>query len=1324
MDSTTIPYPNPNYEKPKNGYPIGGIQVEFPYQPYGSQLAFMCRVISTLDRAQRDGHCHALLESPTGTGKSLSLLCSAIAWQQNYKLKNQYANLSHSKPNPEAMTDPLACGGGFIPESQPSGVPPSTNAETAKSATNNKNQKKKNAPTIFYASRTHSQISQVIGEYRKTAYRVPMAVLASRKHYCTNKHVRGKENVDEECKLLLGNRDVGCPEFKNMHKVKAHPSLQKGGCHEVHDIEDLVKVGQIVRGCSYYAARSMADDAQLVFCPYSYIINPVIRGAMEVDIKGAIVILDEAHNIEDISRDAGSIDIEEDILLKLQMELGQLCSVNAMIYQPLSEMTQDLISWIERRKTTLAKREFQHYCSIWTGDKALRELQEANISQQCFPILLDCATKAIKAATDTESEVPHLSGMSVITLEGLFSSLTYFFSRNGCHVFDYQLALRRYVKKDAKTSAGDWTCTFSLWCLNPAVVFRDVAELSLSVILTSGTLSPMNSFSSELGVQFGTCLEAPHVIDVESQVWAGVISTGPGNYPLNASYKTADGYAFQDALGKTLEEICNVVPGGCLVFFPSYKLMEKLCKRWRETGQWSRLNAKKPLLTEPKGGSQEDFDLILKDYYHSISQGKKPAVVRKRRVKKVGINHLNATEPLKDTKKDGAGFLAVCRGKVSEGIDFSDDNARVVIVVGIPFPNITDILVDLKKKYNDTYKSAKNLLSGNDWYCYQAFRALNQAIGRCIRHRFDYGAIILLDERFREERKRAYISKWLRKSIRQYDNFEKPLEGLKSFFRDVKDRVGKNMLNLSQNIDNNKNNVPSLVASKELTRKTTQKFNESDHSGQKVHSVTKCDSTFSQCNSQGCFEVQTSVKLNQDTSSCIQHTDLETEECIHDKNDHSIKFSKGFMSKKNEKLNNGLEKYFLMKHDDPSPGLKSEGDIVVQASLQVDKDINDCRDYIDLGCSLQKDSRCYEASTMPFSNEDPGLSLVKETPGMGDNITVASPGSFSKDGNSSSTIFQASTQSPDQLSFHSRTLTNLGTVPSKTQSEMVVTPEKDFSGNTSNILPERDSSLSVNSHTQKRRKFLGSPSVDLNLIANRRIEFSFETTHAEHKSKKSNISAPVTINNGAASHVSSSPIMNKRLQISCSLCRSPLGLHENHQYVWCSLTASTKVHLVSLLKEQLEPGDANVPSVPVIITDISSVHQQLCKRTLEGASGKGIWCEEDGCVYNNIFCPFCSIPNNCLGVQIVACDASNIQLLNKILLYLERLEIRNPEAEKYNPSEAKDSMPVKGMGVDKVAASNCIEKFSYSPSQNSGGWRTTKTKLRLPKKALLSNVEG
>lgn len=51
----------------------------------------------------------------------------------------------------------------------------------------------------------------------------------------------------------------------------------------------------------------------------------------------------------------------------------------------------------------------------------------------------------------------------------------------------------------------------------------------------------------------------------------------------------------KDSLGSALEEICKIVPAGCLVFFPSYKLMDKLCTRWRTTGQWARLNAKKSL---------------------------------------------------------------------------------------------------------------------------------------------------------------------------------------------------------------------------------------------------------------------------------------------------------------------------------------------------------------------------------------------------------------------------------------------------------------------------------------------------------------------------------------------------------------------------------------------------------------------------------------------------------------------------------------------------------------------------------------------------------
>ncbi|KAK3427328.1 hypothetical protein EUGRSUZ_F03572 [Eucalyptus grandis] len=1225
--------PKPDPKNPQNVLHIGGVPVEFPYRPYGTQLAFMGRVVSTLDRALRDGHCHALLESPTGTGKSLSLLCSTLAWQQSYKSRGPVVNPSQSKAAPEALVDPLNYGGGFVPEAEPSGNTATGNPEPVQSVPDGKS-KKKSIPTIFYATRTHSQISQVIREYRKTAYRVPMAVLASRKHYCTNSQVRGKENIDEECKMLLRNRAGGCCEFKNAHKVKAHPSLQKGGCHEAHDIEDLVKIGQVVKGCSYYAATSMAGDAQLVFCPYSYIINPIVRGAMDVDIKGAIIILDEAHNMEDIARDSGSVDIEEDVLQKLQDELEGLCPVDAMIYKPLCEIAQGLMSWMERKKSSLQKRDFQHYVSCWTGDNAVRELQEAHISQQCFPILLDCATKAIKAATDLESEEPHLSGLSVITLEGLFSTLAFFFSRNGGHTFDYQLALQRYIKRDKKQGIGYPIHSFNLWCLNPAVVFKDLADLSLSVILTSGTLSPMTSFSTELGVQFGTCLEAPHVINVKSQVCAAVVSTGPENYPLNASYKTAHVFAFQDALGKTLEEIFKVVPGGSLVFFPSYKLMEKLCSRWRETGQWSRLSAQKSLFVEPRGGNQEGFEPVLKGYHDAIRQGNKVVADKNRRTKRLEHTQSSKVGSSGELKK-GAAFLAVCRGKLLIR---------------------NDIQVALKKKYNDTYKSSKNLLGGSEWYCQQAFRALNQAAGRCIRHVLDYGAVILLDERYREERNRAYISKWLKKSFNLYESLDASLEGLKSFFRDVREQVGDKTTDTVPGSCMDPENASFIKQSKLLARKNNP--GDSDCVEQKPVSDSKQEVAFIQLTSQG------NVKSNP----------LQT------------------------------------------------------AVMDCDKK----RVYIDLDYDFEE-KRCHTACSNECC-EDPEVSLVKETHDIYSSFASHAGGSLSKDNTSPSSLIQSSIDFPDQLSPHS-----------VTHCSVVITPQREAASGTFGLNSEIETLCSsVNSHAQKRRKFISSPlagtvmdeysnalntnktrlysSTEMSTThgdANRRIKFDSENETAERMCKKSSVTSSFQITDRVIAAGSSCPAGDKRLQISCSLCRASFGLPESNFYVPSSPTSLSKVHLAKLVKEKIGAGNVCTSmGIRVLITDISSVAQQLWDDTSDGHQGQATWCEEDGCVFKTIFCPFCSSPGTCLGVRVMATDASNIGLLNKILFFANQLEIK----ELKSMEDCDKKVGVKSSDHAENDALKSIEKFAYSPKKvNSGGWRTTKSKLRLPRRPLLSD---
>lgn len=57
-----------------------------------------------------------------------------------------------------------------------------------------------------------------------------------------------------------------------------------------------------------------------------------------------------------------------------------------------------------------------------------------------------------------------------------------------------------------------------------------------SIILTSGTLTPVNSFAEELGISFPVKLENPHVVE-SHQIWSGVVHAGPDRIALNSVFK-------------------------------------------------------------------------------------------------------------------------------------------------------------------------------------------------------------------------------------------------------------------------------------------------------------------------------------------------------------------------------------------------------------------------------------------------------------------------------------------------------------------------------------------------------------------------------------------------------------------------------------------------------------------------------------------------------------------------------------------------------------------------------------------------------------------
>lgn len=91
----------------------------------------------------------------------------------------------------------------------------------------------------------------------------------------------------------------------------------------------------------------------------------------------------------------------------------------------------------------------------------------------------------------------------------------------------------------------------------------------------------------------------------------------------------------------------------------------------------------------------------------------------------------------------------------------------IIYYIGIPFPAARDPCVLLKQEHNTQLvaNGNKNCISGNVWYSQQAYRAVNQAIGRTIRHRDDYGAIIFLDSRYEQLQHVNGLSKWVRTQL-------------------------------------------------------------------------------------------------------------------------------------------------------------------------------------------------------------------------------------------------------------------------------------------------------------------------------------------------------------------------------------------------------------------------------------------------------------------------------------------------------------------------------------------------------------------------------
>ncbi|ORX98335.1 DNA repair helicase [Basidiobolus meristosporus CBS 931.73] len=843
----------------------------FPFEPYSIQLEFMQSLFETIESSKV-----GIFESPTGTGKSLSLICGALTWLQENQQRHlkgvttvdtsnsedppwvqafavnrlkkeaeeeeakrreeheervrriqerdekERKSLAKKRPRTysrdvdkttkksairEAEEDETEDEDQYILEDydsdtensksgQPSGfanystevlglIKSLEEREKGLAGVANPAQQEEEPDEvkIIYCSRTHSQLSQFIHELKKTQFReeVKSVSLGSRKLTCIYEPVQLLNNVERMNDTCL---DLQKPETKAekkcpyLHKNDPVPMLDYKDrvLAAVQDIEELVSVGRRTGVCPYYGTRKAINPSQIVTMPYNVLLQKSSRDAMGISLKNNVLIIDEAHNLIDTITNVHSctIGLSEVVNANQQLHLylgkyrNRLKGKNQIYIRQILVLLGALIKNLNRHlqmRESLVTRvaddnevtmkpvnEFLHQLKIDHLNifKIQKYMKESQISKKLNGFT---ESNSRKTLLDETKEPKPTSGLHKV--EAFLMSLTNA-NANGRVMTGVSTTNDRICKTQQPY--------LKYLLLNPSEQFKDIVDEVRSVILAGGTMEPISDFVDFLfphlpdskinKYAFG------HIIPPESLLVLN-IGESPTGYPLEFTYDRRSDHKMIDELGQVVANMCNIIPDGVVCFFPSYSFLDSVYQRWESTGVLSRIRKKKKIFQEPKVADM--VDQTLREYAQSIEQPSD-----------------NLT---------GAILLSVVGGKMSEGINFSDRLGRGVIMVGLPFANLASPELSEKIKFiesNDNSDKSGNNGKGKAYYENLCMKAVNQSIGRAIRHKDDYAVILLVDRRFSTERIQQKLPAWIGKSIVNCPKFGMNVGKVAGFFRNRK----------------------------------------------------------------------------------------------------------------------------------------------------------------------------------------------------------------------------------------------------------------------------------------------------------------------------------------------------------------------------------------------------------------------------------------------------------------------------------------------------------------------------------------------------------
>ncbi|CAL5871645.1 uncharacterized protein PFLUO_LOCUS5898 [Penicillium psychrofluorescens] len=694
---------------------IDDLPVLFPYpRIYPEQYAYMCDLKKTLDAG---GHC--VLEMPSGTGKTVSLLSLIVAYQQHYP--------EHRK--------------------------------------------------LIYCSRTMSEIEKALAELKalmkhrekELGYTEEFRALGltSRKNLCLHPSVKREKSgtvVDARCRSLTAGfvkekkergEDVElCVYHENLDLLEPHNLIPPG----VFTLDGLIRYGEEHKQCPYFSARRMMPWCNIIIYSYHYLLDPKIAERVSRELsKDCIVVFDEAHNIDNVCIESLSIDLSEDALRKatrgatnLERKIEEMKSTDA---EKLQNEYSKLVEGLQQAEQ--AREEDQFISNPVLPDDLLKEAVPGNIRRaEHFVAFLKRFIEYLKTrmkVTHTISETPpsfltHLKDLTYIERKPLrfcaerLTSLVR--TLELVNIEDYQplqevatfatlvatydkgfvLILEPYESEAATVPNPILHFT----CLDAAIAIKPVFDRFSSVIITSGTLSPLEMYPKMLG--FTAVLQESYSMTLARRSFLPMIVTrGSDQAQVSSSFGIRNDPGVVRNYGTLVTEFARITPDGVVVFFPSYLYMESIISMWQGMGILDQIWNYKLILVETPDA--QESSLALETYRTACCNGR------------------------------GAILLCVARGKVSEGIDFDHHYGRAVLCIGVPFQYTESRILKARLEFlRENYH-----IRENDFLSFDAIRHASQCLGRVLRGKDDYGVMVLADRRF--ERKRPQLPKWINQAM-------------------------------------------------------------------------------------------------------------------------------------------------------------------------------------------------------------------------------------------------------------------------------------------------------------------------------------------------------------------------------------------------------------------------------------------------------------------------------------------------------------------------------------------------------------------------------